>query len=92
MKHKGLFEHEQLSEAHQDDGTHLNHYVGYPKYLQNIRAAIVSARKGIYMWRDGTNWFSIGRSTNLLKEIIYQQRIPTTFFHIVLQYSTAPIK
>ena len=45
-KHKGLFELEQLSEALQDDGTHLNHSVGYPKYFKNIRAAIVSARKG----------------------------------------------
>ena len=31
-KHKGLFELEQLSEALQDDGTHLNHSIGYPKY------------------------------------------------------------
>ena len=48
-KHKGLFELEQLSEALQDDGTHLNHSVGYPKYFKNIRAAIVSARKGIFV-------------------------------------------
>ena len=49
-KHKGLFELEQLSEALQDDGTHLNHSVGYPtEYFKNIRAAIVSARKGLYM-------------------------------------------
>ena len=41
---------------------------------------------------DGTNWLSIGRNTNLFKETIYLQRIQTTVFHTVIQYSTAPIK
>ena len=41
---------------------------------------------------DGNNWFSIGRNANPLKEIIYSQRIPTTFFRTVFQLNTAPIK
>ena len=44
-KHKGLFELEQLSEALQDDGTHLNHSVGYPKYFKNTRKEPTQARK-----------------------------------------------
>ena len=44
-KHKGLFEDTHLGPALENDGTHLNSAVGYPKYFKNIRAAIVSMKK-----------------------------------------------
>ena len=46
-KHKGLFEHEHLSAAICDDGTHPNYELGYPKYYKNIRAAVVSMKKDL---------------------------------------------
>ena len=33
-KHKGLFEHENLSAAMSDDVTHPNYEFGYPKYYK----------------------------------------------------------
>ena len=47
-KHKGLFQLEQLKAALSTDGTHLNNWVGYPKYFKNIRAAVVSMKKELH--------------------------------------------
>lgn len=44
-KHKGLFQLDHLTAALSTDGTHLNNWVGYPKYFKNIRAALVSMKK-----------------------------------------------
>ena len=58
-KQKGLFQLKQLKAALSTDGTHLNNWMDYPKYLKNIRANVVSAMKVCMVYKRVSKFHGI---------------------------------